>query len=78
MERNGAERSNADGRESLEGRLPDPADAGTAEGEAPAQEESGEIPVQGDPARAERLEKEAFGDEDRDGEGDAPTAQFPG
>ncbi|EMY32475.1 hypothetical protein D477_019978 [Arthrobacter crystallopoietes BAB-32] len=36
------------------------------------------IPVQGDEAEANELAKKAYGDKDRDGEGDVPHVSFPG
>jgi hypothetical protein len=69
----------ADGNEDFEDRLASPANDGVTPGEAPHQDEEGEIPVAGSEALAERIEEEAAGDRDGNGEPDSPqNVPFPG
>ncbi|GER23462.1 hypothetical protein NCCP1664_19580 [Zafaria cholistanensis] len=69
----------ADGNQDFGERPASPSGDGTARGEAPHQEEEGQIPVAGSEALAERIEKEADGDRDGDGEPDGPrNVPFPG
>ena len=69
----------ADGNEDFEDRLANPDDEGVAPGLTPHQDEEGEIPVAGSEALAERIEEEAGGDRDGDGEPDSPqNVPFPG
>ena len=69
----------ADGNQDFEDRLANPEDEGTTPGEAPHQDREGEIPVAGSEALAERIEEEAAGDREGDGEPDSPrNVPFPG
>lgn len=69
----------ADDNRDFEDRLANPADEGTTPGLAPHQDREGEIPVSGSEALAERIEEEADGDRNGDGEPDGPqNVPFPG
>ena len=71
--------SDINGADDTEDRLTDPDEEGVAPGLTPHQDEEGEIPVAGSEAQAERIEEEAAGDRDGDGEPDSPqNVPFPG